>query len=214
MRGVAASIQISPVLTRSSALAATDAVAAPRASEIGALTSGLAAGREEAFRKFHVLYAGRLLRYHLVLSRGDEQAAREALQETYLRVARHARKFEQETAFWCWLTVLARSSACDGGRTRQRYWRLIARYARSLISPATTENPADADAELERHLVASLNQLHPLDRALVEGKYLRHASVRDLAGEFGLTPKAVESRLLRARRELRTYALRRMRDEK
>jgi RNA polymerase sigma-70 factor (ECF subfamily) len=206
-------MEISPVLTPSSALAATDLAAKPAASGIAALTAGLAAGDEQAFREFHTLYASRLLRYHLVLARGDEPAAQEALQETFLRVVRHARVFDEESAFWCWLTVLARSAACDGGRTRQRYWRLLVRYARSLMFRHADAEPEDADGRLHQYLLDSLSDLDPLDRSLVEGKYLRRASVRELAAEAGLTCKAVESRLLRARRDLRQAALRRMRHE-
>src|ERR1051325_3867078 len=80
------------------------------------LTRRLAAGEEAAFREFHVAYFDRLLRYLLVVARGDEDAARDALQETFVRVVRHAKRFDCEDAFWSWLTLLARSAAADGGR--------------------------------------------------------------------------------------------------
>src|SRR5436190_1528005 len=99
-------------------------------SATAALTSGLAAHEEDAFRQFQAAYFDRLLRYHLVIAHGDEHAAQEALQETLLRVARHARRFDDAGTFWCWLTVLARSAAADSGRKRNRYWRLISSYAR------------------------------------------------------------------------------------
>jgi DNA-directed RNA polymerase specialized sigma24 family protein len=46
---------------------------------------------------------------------------------------------------------------------------------------------------------------------LIEGKYLDGATVRELSADAGLTEKAVESRLLRLRRELRERMLKRMR---
>src|SRR5450759_3901743 len=49
----------------------------------------------------------------------------------------------------------------------------------------------------------SLDELDPQDRQLVEGKYLGEATVRELSAQTGLTDRAVESRLLRARRDLR-----------
>src|SRR2546428_646850 len=81
-----------------------------------ALTRGLATGDEEAFRKFHAGYFDRLLRYLFVIPKGDQEAAREALQETMTRVVRYARPFDSEEVFWSWLTVLARSAEVDAGR--------------------------------------------------------------------------------------------------
>jgi hypothetical protein len=66
---------------------------------------------------------------------------------------------------------------------------------------------------LQELLNQSIEDLDAESRALVEGKYLRRASVRALALESGLTEKAVESRLLRARRELRGMILKKLRHE-
>jgi len=183
------------------------------ASATTTLTAGLAAQDEEAFRRFHAAYFDRLLRYHLVIARGDEHEAQEALQETLLRVARHARRFEEAETFWSWLTVLARSAAADTGRKRNRYWRLIASYAHSVIPSAPTPVAGDADEELNGLLGSSMGELPPEERSLVEGKYLRRATVRELASETGLTEKAVEARLLRARRQLREKIITKLRHE-
>ena len=47
-----------------------------------------------------------------------------------------------------------------------------------------------------------LADLPPLDRQLIEGKYLHGYTVLELATVAGLTEKAVESRLVRIRRQL------------
>lgn len=188
-------------------------IAREEVSAIAALTARMAACDEDAFRQFHTQYFDRLLRYHLMLARGDEHAAQEALQETLLRVVRHARGFESEEVFWSWLTVLARSAATDGGRKRKRYWRLLAGYARALIHRNELPRASDDDEPLQELLSQSLGKLDPEARALVEGKYLRRATVRELALESGLTEKAVESRLLRARRELRGMILKNLHHE-
>ncbi len=202
------------LLTSPRAVTTMDAPGSQQVSAISALTTGLARGDEEAFRQFHDKYFDRLLRYQLVVTRGHETAARDALQETFLRVVRHARKFDDEKTFWSWLTVLARSAACDSGRKQQRYWNLLADYARSLFAPASMDSEInDADLRLQKFLDESLNELGFDDRSLIEGKYLRCASVRELADETGLTEKAIESRLLRARRELRENILQKIRYE-
>ncbi len=185
-------------------------------SPTGALTRRLAQGEEAAFREFHAQYFDRLLRYHLVLARGDEHAARDALQETLMRVARKGRYFETEEAFWCWLTVVARNTAVDGGRRRQRYWATLKKYALGWLHPAPSlpspqENNGDSALfELLDHRLAALD---PADRALVEAKYFAGKSTRELAQETGSSEKAVESRLLRLRRQLRESILSDLRHE-
>src|ERR1041385_3954857 len=81
--------------------------------DIELLTRSLAAGDELAFEQFHSLYFDRLYRFLLVVTRGQEHDAQEALQQTLLRVIRYARVFRSEEAFWCWLKVVARSAARD-----------------------------------------------------------------------------------------------------
>jgi RNA polymerase sigma-70 factor, ECF subfamily len=182
---------------------------APGLSATATLTLGLAAGEEGMFRQFHAEYFDRLLRYHLVVARGDEQSAREALQETFTRVARHAKRFDDAGAFWSWLTVLAQSAAVDGGRRRRRYWTLLKNYALGWLRPrAAAPVETDADGRLHEHLDRALAALPADDRALLEAKYFAGASVRELAAQSGQTEKAIESRLLRLRRQLREMILR------
>src|SRR5438105_1625371 len=82
-------------------------------SQVAQLTQRLAAGEEAAFGEFHAQYFDPLYRFLLAVTRGSEHEAREALQETMLRVIRYARAFQSEDAFWSWLKVLARSAARD-----------------------------------------------------------------------------------------------------
>ncbi|HLP77611.1 MAG TPA: sigma factor, partial [Candidatus Paceibacterota bacterium] len=85
-------------------------------SSIALLTKRVAGGDHAAFEEFHERYFDRLYQFLLVITRGEEHQAQEALQETLLRVARHARVFEDEETFWCWLKAIARNTARDGGR--------------------------------------------------------------------------------------------------
>lgn len=178
----------------------------PAADDTPWLTRRLAAGDEAAFRGFHERYFDRLYRFVLVLAQGREPEAREALQETLLRVARYARPFADDQVFWCWLKRVARSAACDAGRKQHRYLSLLRNYALRWAA-VESAGETDHDEELSERLEESLLALDPQDRHLIEGKYLRRASVRELAAQSGLTEKAVESRLLRLRRHLREQLL-------
>ena len=192
-----ASHLLRPALTGLAAVPPSAANDVP--SPIAALTRRLAAGDEAAFREFHARFFDPLYHFLLVVARGDAHAARDALQETLLRVARHARAFEDDDAFWAWLKVVARNAARDGGRKRRRYLAVLDRFA----SGARASDSAGLDdRRLAGLLDEALAELPPPDRALLEGKYLRGATVLDLAAENQLTEKAVESRLLRLRRDL------------
>ncbi len=176
---------------------------------IGALTRQLAAGEEAAFREFHAQYFDRLYQFLLVVARGREHEAREALQETLLRVARHARAFEEEEAFWNWLRAVARNAARDAGRKRSRYAVLLQNFAffkRVEIAPS----PAARDGRLTAVIEECLAEFDPSDRALLQGKYLTGLTVNELAAQNELTAKAVESRLLRLRKELRERVLKKL----
>jgi RNA polymerase sigma-70 factor, ECF subfamily len=176
-------------------------------SPIASLTRRLAAGQDEAFRQFQALYFDRLYRFLLVVSRGDETQAREALQETLMRVARHVRPFGGEDAFWHWLKAIGRNTARDAARSRRRYLLLLERFTRSSQSEAP---PVQRDDALAAALEESVGELEPADRLLIEGKYLEGQTVRELSAQAGLSEKAVESRLLRLRRQLRECILQKL----
>jgi len=176
---------------------------------IASLTTGIRAGDDGAFREFHQLYFHRLYQFLLVVARGEEHEAREALQETLLRVVRHARKFDDEEAFWCWLKVVARNAARDGGRKQHRYFGLLQKFAEHLRNSAKPVAPNDPP--LGDLLEESLEELPPQDRHIIEAKYLEGATVRELAADTGLTEKAVESRLLRLRQRIRELILKKAR---
>jgi RNA polymerase sigma-70 factor (ECF subfamily) len=183
-----------------------DSAAAP--VPVAVLTQRLAAGEVAAFEEFHSAYCPRLFRYVLVLLRGDEHAARDVLQETLLRVARHARRFDDERTLWDWLARLARTAAADHGRKNSRYRRFLERFTQHAALPA----PPDDDA-LARTLEAALDTLVAPERELLYAKYHRGESVRALAAAQGISEDALESRLARARAALRDLVFRKLRAE-
>jgi DNA-directed RNA polymerase specialized sigma24 family protein len=88
------------------------------------LTRRMVKGDEMAYRTFYDAYFDRLSRYLLVVAAGNEEAMRDALQSTLVRVVRNVKVFTNEAAFWSWLTVLARSALLDDNRRERRYlWR-------------------------------------------------------------------------------------------
>ena len=168
-------------------------------------------GEEMAWRTFYDAYFDRLWRYLLVVAAGNEDAAREALQGTLIRVVRHVKAFETEPAFWSWLAVLARSAFTDETRKCRRYLAFLGRFMR-WIEVQQSDN-GEADEHLRALLQRSVAALPADERQLVEDKYFAQRSVREIAEQIQTTEKAVESKLVRIRRKLKDTVLAELKHE-
>jgi RNA polymerase sigma-70 factor (ECF subfamily) len=163
----------------------------------------MARGEEAAFRAFYDAYFDRLLRYLLVVTGGNEQAAREALQAAMVRVVRHVRPFDAEDKFWSWLTVLARSALVDESRKQRRWFAFLERFSRHAETENAAINNGEADEKLRELLAQTVSALPPDDRELIAQKYFLRRSVREIADAQRTTEKAVESKLSRIRAKLK-----------
>jgi len=173
------------------------------ATELRRLTEALARGDDEAWSQFNQTYGPAVFRQLLALTRGDHALAQEALQQTYLRVAKHVRPCETEAMFTAWLRTVARSALLDCWRRRRSFTDLL---FRKWQEPPELADPA-GDDRLVAELDTALARLDPADRSLLESKYFSGLDVRTLAESLAITPKAVESRLTRARAALRRELL-------
>jgi RNA polymerase sigma-70 factor (ECF subfamily) len=173
----------------------------------------MAAGDETAYRIFYDTYFDRLWRYLIVVTSGNEDAAREALQATLTRVVRHIKIFPSEPVFWSWLTVLARSALADQTRKRRRYLAFLDRFSQHAATAKSASDENHAAEQLRQLLDHQIASLADDERQLVEAKYFAHRSVREIAAELQITEKAVESRLSRIRQKLKTSVLAKLKNE-
>ncbi len=169
------------------------------AAELAELTRRMAVGDDDAWRAFDRDYGPFIFRVLLAGARGDPHLAAEARQRAYLRISRYVRACDQPAMWFAWLRTVSLSALRDA---RRRELSFLDRLRRRAAEP---EPEADETAEsaLFAALETALTLLAPDTRALVEGKYLHGKSVQELGTELGLSNKAVESRLTRARQELR-----------
>ncbi len=173
------------------------------AADLRQLTAALARGDDVAWAQFHRDHGPAIFRQLLALTRGDHDLAKEALQRTYLRVAKHVRPSETEPQFKAWLRIVARTALQDCWRRQQSFTALL--FRRQQEPPELADQGEDERlmAELDR----ALGRLPEADRVLLEAKYFSGQDMRTLADRLAITPKAVESRLTRARGTLRRELL-------
>ena len=104
--------------------------------------------------------------------------------------------------FLAWLRIVSRTALSDCRRRRQSFWSLL---HRRHDDPTDRDAADDDDGRLQAALESALEKLDADDRALLEAKYFSGADVRSIAAQLGVSPKAIESRLTRARAELRGH---------
>lgn len=144
----------------------------------------------------------------IVLNRDE---AEDLAQESFVRVWQQRNKFRAGAEFHPWLFAIAVNLA----RNRLRWWR-----SRPTVSLDGWTNHGPAPAELPEETSASSDALEKAERAsavrdavatlptdlrevvvLFEYEHLSHAEIAEI---IGASPKAVETRLYRARQKLRS----------
>lgn len=138
---------------------------------------------------------------------GERQAVDEVMQELALAVvAQRAPRLQPGRALG-WLYRLAVRQALLYRRKAGRRRSLLGRYAHRAPAGEADPRPSPLGWLLHderRSLIQqALLRLPPRDADLLTLKYAEGWSVRDLAGNLGVSPSAIEARLHRARARLR-----------
>ena len=168
--------------------------------ELPELTRSMIRMQEAAWVEFHARYYDRMLGYAITLHRGNAPAAEDTVQNALLRVVRHIRTFSREGVLWSWLTLCLRCAAADQGRQ----WSRQNRLHESLLAHLQTRTKRQSDSEILVLLDEALGALAEPDRLLLTEKYMHGQRTNQLAQQFDLTPKAVENRLRRLRKSLKS----------
>ena len=180
-------------------------IAGEAAWSIPALTAAVRRGEEAAVGVLYARYRERLTRYCLVVTRGDEAVADEAVQGAFLKAVRSLRKLDDERALWAWLARAARCTVSDAGRSRRRYAAVLDKFAALFAGPS--QAPEDTEFVWLQALQAAMDALDSDDRLLLEARYFQRRTLSEVALEQGTTDRAIESRLARSREKLRQSIL-------
>ncbi|HVZ74455.1 MAG TPA: RNA polymerase sigma factor [Polyangia bacterium] len=168
------------------------------------LLRGLREGDADALAAAYAAHAPNVLRF-LVRLTGRRDLAEDLFQETWVRLARHARRLEADTNLRAWLLTVARNlhrdharwAGLDGERLEAlaRWWYLD---ASDRQAPESAAIAADVGARVERAMAQLPTSAREI-LSLVAGEGL---AVEDAARALGLTPEAARQRLHRARAAL------------
>jgi RNA polymerase sigma-70 factor (ECF subfamily) len=152
-------------------------------------------GSRVALQELARRHEHRLLGLSLGLCDGREDLAREAVQETWVRVIRHAGKFRGKSSFATWVYRIA-VHRCRDVMARERAMARRANRARA-VPPG---RGSDADLDWTRSVVGGLPQ-H--EREVVLLCHMRGMTHEQAAAVLGIAPGTLKTRMTRAMRRLR-----------
>ncbi len=160
-------------------------------------------GDLDAVEQIIMRYERRIFALALRLT-GSPEDAKDATQETFIRLHRKIRQVDSSRSLSPWLYSVALNVCRDMGRGRRR-----ARLVPMDSDNARTADPAAdpecrySDRERERHLRAALDQLPEKERAALLLREMEGMSTEEVAHILGSTPGTVRSQICTARVKLR-----------
>ena len=168
-----------------------------------ALVARLRQGDADSFDDVYAAFNTRLFTFLVRLSRRRD-VAEDLLEETWLRLVKHARRLRPDTRLGPWLFTVARHLYVSFNRARvledSVSASLIAIWPFSLEQPSPFETVAAS--ELERRIERALAALPSTSREVLLLVAVAGLSHSDAAEVCGITPEALRQRLHRAREAL------------
>jgi len=128
----------------------------------------------------------------------DRQRAEDALQEGFLRLVRHRRRYRTGSPFGPWFYTLLRN-AC---RDMIRRAKVLDEYRARLAF----EQAPEVQSEEGRRVLRMLDRLEPDDRTVITLKVCHSLSCCDVAVALEISVEAAKKRAQRALRRLRELA--------
>lgn len=164
-------------------------------------------GETDALDTLHAEYAGPLFRFVHYRVDGKRADAEEIVQETFVAAMRGLARFRGDSALFTWLCGIAKNKI--HGLRRQQYRERLSVALKAVdtdldLALARLDREPLPDAVIEREetrdlVGAVLGSLPPDYQQVLIDKYYEKTAVNDIARKVGVSPKAIESRLTRAR---------------
>ena len=177
------------------------------------LARRLAAGDERAFDEFFERFFPALFRFALARLHQDPDAAEEVVQATLMKAVEKIGTFRGEASLLTWLCTFCRHAIAAWCERRGRERTAIPlaeeipeiRAALESLSASAGDEPGAAlrRGEIARLVHVVLDRLPERYADVLEWKYIEALPVREIAARLGVSDKAAESLLTRAREAFR-----------
>ncbi len=176
-----------------------------------ALMARLAAGDDLALNELMQHWQTPLVAFILRYV-GSEAEALDLAQETFVRIYQSRERYQPTAKFSTWLFTIASNLSRNMLRWRQRHPTVSAiatdrsGESHDLLEESTSPERSPADNAEHNDLASAVREHilalpHDLKTAVLLFEY-EDLSYEEIAGVLGCTPKAVETRLYRARKSL------------
>jgi RNA polymerase sigma-70 factor, ECF subfamily len=161
---------------------------------------GLLAGDEKALREFVRGYEPKLLR--LVRRKAKPEDAEEIVQDTLFAAMDALPLYAGRSSLWSFLCGIARHEIADFYRKRRLKTIAFSKFAslEQLVGEMSGPEQRLDRKELVRRIKMAMTSLSGGQRQLLQLKYVEELSVDRVAQRLGMTFKAAESALFRARK--------------
>jgi RNA polymerase sigma-70 factor (ECF subfamily) len=170
-------------------------------SEERELVLGLLHGSQKALRRFYKEYNPRLKGF-IQKRVGLKEDVEEILHDTLLSALDSLALFSAKSSLFSWLCGIARHEIADFYRKQKIKTIVFSRlwFIEGFVSKALEPDAKLMRKEYEGQVKQALEMLLPHYREILELKYMDGLSVKQIAQKLGMSFKACESALGRARR--------------
>ncbi len=134
---------------------------------------------------------------------GNEDDARDVLQEAYVRVYKSLKRFRGDSAITTWMYRVTANAAYTYMRKRQKHRHDMLDKVEEPETTAPGPEDISANTDLRRELKDLLLTLPPDQRTVVVMKDIYDLPHEAIAEELGISVTAAKVRLHRARKKLR-----------
>lgn len=158
--------------------------------------AGIRSGEREAFRQLYEAYAGYAIRTASAITRNREMA-KDAVQETFIRIYRHRESYNQNMPFDPWFYRILTNECIRLLKKDSHYstFQHPSQEQDTMAAAATTDSLSDLYEEIQL-----LEDLYRIPLIL---KYLKGFSEKEIAEIMELNLNTVKSRLFKGRKQLK-----------
>ncbi|UCF14179.1 MAG: sigma-70 family RNA polymerase sigma factor [Phycisphaerales bacterium] len=159
------------------------------------LVNAAIAGDIESFGELCRRYYGPMvaIAYSVLI---DHQLAEDAAQESFARALVNVRKLKNRARFASWLAAICRNVAKDMVTTKAK------QISTEDLSQVAENNDDDAN---NRAIHRAIEQLSDPAKELIVLRYYNNLSYEQITSILGISPAAINGRLLRAKRKMKNY---------